>query len=142
MLNTSRTIDTDDDNKLQLPSIVMATAVKPLNTMEPLKFSWESTDPTSKFYIYLYFAEVEELQLNESREFNIFLNGNLWHGPLTPESFEATAMYRISSSISEKFEFSIYKTNSSTLPPIINALEVYLVKQLLQSQTDQKDGMF
>nr|CAN65001.1 hypothetical protein VITISV_023487 [Vitis vinifera] len=140
MLNTSRTIDTDDDNKLQLPSIVMATAVKPLNTMEPLKFSWESTDPTSKFYIYLYFAEVEELQLNESREFNIFLNGNLWHGPLTPESFEATAIYRISSSISEKFEFSIYKTNSSTLPPIINALEVYLVKQLLQSQTDQKDG--
>ncbi|KAL6335306.1 hypothetical protein AAG906_029547 [Vitis piasezkii] len=139
MLNTSRTIDTDDDNKLQLPSIVMSTAVKPLNTMEPLKFSWESTDPTSKLYIYLYFAEVEELQLNESREFNIFLNGNLWHGPLTPESFEATAIYRISSSISEKFEFSIYKTNNSTLPPIINALEVYLVKQLLQSQTDQKD---
>ena len=34
------------------------------------------------------------------------------------------------------------KTENSTLPPIINAIEVYSVKNLLQSETDQEDGMY
>ena len=37
---------------------------------------------------------------------------------------------------------SIYKTESSTLPPILNAFEVYKVIELRQSETGQEEGMF
>ena len=40
-----------------------------------------------------------------------------------------------------KCVFSILKTGNSTLPPIINAIEIYTVKDLSQSETDQQDGM-
>ena len=39
-------------------------------------------------------------------------------------------------------EFSLEKTDESTLPPIINALEVYMIKGLSQSTTDPDDGIF
>ncbi|KAH9665586.1 protein kinase domain-containing protein [Citrus sinensis] len=35
--------------------------------------------------------------------------------------------------------FSIYKIKDSTLPPILNAIEIYTVKQLLQHHTDEQD---
>ena len=40
-----------------------------------------------------------------------------------------------------KLSFSIYKTPKSTLPPILNAMEVYIVKDFLKAPTDQEDGM-
>ncbi|KAM3699597.1 hypothetical protein ACJW31_05G037500 [Castanea mollissima] len=38
-----------------------------------------------------------------------------------------------------KLKFSINKTETSTLPPILNAMEVYIVKDFLQAPTDQED---
>ncbi|RVW51965.1 LRR receptor-like serine/threonine-protein kinase IOS1 [Vitis vinifera] len=75
VLSTSLTIDANSRNRYQPPSIVMRTAATPLNAGEHLEFSWEPSDPTTQFYVYMHFAEVEELKVNQSREFNIFLNG-------------------------------------------------------------------
>lgn len=118
----------------------MQTAVTPINTDGPLEFSMEFNDPTTKVYMYLHFAEVEELKVNQSREFNIFLNADKWYGPLTTEYLVTDTIYSRAPESAAKFQFSISKTSNSTHPPIINAIQVYRVKRLLEPQTEQKDG--
>ncbi|RVX17214.1 putative leucine-rich repeat receptor-like protein kinase [Vitis vinifera] len=41
--------------------------------------------------------------------------------------------------IGSQLNFSLAKTNQSTLPPIMNALEIYKIKEFLQSPTEQRD---
>ncbi|KAA8541722.1 hypothetical protein F0562_022874 [Nyssa sinensis] len=76
--NTTRVIHTNlpiAPNRFQPPSIVMSTALTPIAGRDPLSFTWESNNSTDQYYIYMHFAE---LQANQTREFNIYLNGELW----------------------------------------------------------------
>ena len=122
----------------------MSTAATPINDSASLNFYWEPEDATSKYYIYMHFAEVVKLKANQSRSFNVILNGTHWYGPYVPEylwTFTLYSKYALPST-GGKYVFSLVKTENSTLPPIINAIEIYSVKNLLQSETDQEDGMF
>ncbi|KAF2301097.1 hypothetical protein GH714_020056 [Hevea brasiliensis] len=74
-INTSSAVDSLVTTDFNLPSKVMQTAVQPINADEPLKFEFDTGDPNENFYIYMHFAEI--LQMNQSREFNIELNGVL-----------------------------------------------------------------
>ena len=124
----------------------MSTAVTPFTTNDSIGLYWSPNNATSQYYFYMHFAEIENLQANQSREFNIFLNGDLWYKALSPRYLVATTIYsptyRTKPDSETKFKIWINKTETSTLPPILNAIEIYTVNQLLQAQTDQKDGMF
>ena len=133
-LSTSLTIQSSISNLYQPSSVVMSTAATPINDSAPLVFHWNPEDATSKYYIYMHFAEVVKLKANQSRSFNGILNEYLW-------TFTLYSKYALPST-GGKYVFSLVKTENSTLPPIINAIEVYSVKSLLQSETDQEDGMF
>ena len=90
----------------------------------------------------MHFAEVVKLRANESRSFNITINGELWNDePLSPRYLLTDTVYGPTALTGGKCVFSILKTGNSTLPPIINAIEIYTVKDLSQSETDQQDGM-
>ncbi|KAJ0007269.1 hypothetical protein Pint_30159 [Pistacia integerrima] len=124
------------------PSTVMRTAVIPANRSSSLQFSWEHSDTTSRFYAYFHFAEVQENLGNQTREQAINLNGRTWWKPdvyeyLYPITISSTAPIGV-----DKIEFSIIKTGNSTLPPMLNAFEVYAVKEFPQLLTDQEDAMF
>lgn len=119
----------------------MSTAVTPLTTNDSIGLYWSPDNATSQYYFYMHFAEIEKLQANQSREFNIFLNGKLWYEALSP-SYLATIFsrtYRTKPDNETYFQIWINKTETSTLPPLLNAIEIYTVNQLLQAQTDQKD---
>jgi hypothetical protein len=119
----------------------MSTAATPRNGKDPLAFEWNSVDATTEYYIYLHFAEVVQLVFNQSRSFNVSLNGKYWSGPLVPDYLSTTTLYSSSAITgSKRYEFSIFKTETSTLPPLINAIEIHSVKYLFQSETDQGDG--
>lgn len=141
-LSTSLTVDANVSNAYQPAPIVMETAVKPTNESMPLNFYLEPDNPNSQFYVYMHFAELEELKANETRQFNITLNGELWYGPFSPDYLETTTVFSKKALTGGTYNFSIIRTRNSTHPPIINAIEVYTVVKLLQSQTDQQDGMF
>ncbi|KAA8541723.1 hypothetical protein F0562_022875 [Nyssa sinensis] len=141
-ISTKFSNDSFSDNNYKPPSIVMETAVRPSNASGSVDFYWSPADSNSQFYVYMHFAEVEKLQVNQTREFNVSVNGELWYGPLVPDYLSITTVYSQSPLSGSEISFSIYKTAKSTLPPIINALEIYMVKQLLQSPTNQEDGMF
>lgn len=85
---------------------------------------------------------MQTLHRNQTREFDIYLNGDLWSDySIRPSNLTTRT---ISSASPEKgaskYEILIQKTNRSTLPPIINAAELYAVKQFLHLQTDDEDG--
>ena len=119
----------------------MSTAATPISESAPMEFYVPPTDTNSEFYVYMHFAEVVKLRANESRSFNITINGKLWYGPLSPRYLLIDTVYSTAPLTGRKYVFSILKTGNSTLPPIINAIEIYTVKDLPRSETDQQDGM-
>ncbi|XWS12027.1 hypothetical protein CRYUN_Cryun37aG0055200 [Craigia yunnanensis] len=138
-LNSSLPIDSKN-NDFKPPSVVMETAAQQKNKSTPLSLYLQTINQTDKFYVYMYFAEVEKLQANKFRQFNISLNGQHWSGPHSPVYLEATTVYKTSPLTGEvEYEFLIYKARNSSLPPIINALEVYKVNELPQQETNQDD---
>ncbi|KAK9281052.1 hypothetical protein L1049_003944 [Liquidambar formosana] len=114
----------------------MRTAVTAQNDSPFLNISWPPYGPNFQYYIYMHFAELVD---NQYREFNISLNGNSWVDQLVPQYLSTTTAYTRTPANAENFEFSLQKTQNSTLPPLINAMEIYVVKGFLQSQTDQGD---
>jgi len=121
------------------PSTVMRTAAIPANASDNFEFSFLPKYNASTYYVFMYFAEIQKLQENQIREFNIFVNGKLLRSEVNP--FYLQNLYYYSSGISEtKLELWLNKTSRSTLPPLFNAVEIYMSKDLLQSETYQTDG--
>ncbi|XP_031265600.1 putative leucine-rich repeat receptor-like protein kinase At2g19210 isoform X2 [Pistacia vera] len=138
-INTSSTVDSLLESEYRLPSKVMQTAAKPMNINGSLEFEFETGDSSLKFYVYMHFAELEILQVNQYREFIIELNGNLWKESVVPEYLNSTTRFSKYPMKGSKLSFSLRKTSKSTLPPILNALEIYVLKDFLQASTDQGD---
>ncbi|TXG68737.1 hypothetical protein EZV62_003672 [Acer yangbiense] len=77
-LNTSVTIDANGSNIYVPAPIAMQTAATPKKDSQPLNYFFNTSVSSTQYYIYMHFAEVEELQANQFREFNISLNGQHW----------------------------------------------------------------
>ena len=76
-LNTSHPIS-NFENGYRVPYQVIRTAAKPqnMNNATTLDLNWTSSSNSDvdEFYIYMYFAEVEQLGKNQSRKFNVSWN--------------------------------------------------------------------
>ncbi|PWA87672.1 leucine-rich repeat transmembrane protein kinase protein [Artemisia annua] len=123
----------------EVPSKVMSTALTSPNLTSNILIPWTATNAADEFFIYLYIAEIETLKRNQKREFNIYLNGKYWDGPISPLN-HTTTTYFIRSSNSLNINISLRQTKNSTLPPIFNAIELYNPKQLLRQQTEDLDA--
>ncbi|KAI7726710.1 hypothetical protein M8C21_024031 [Ambrosia artemisiifolia] len=119
----------------QVPLKVMSTAVTPIDNYTELYHRWIATS-NDEFIIYVHLAEVEILESNQKREFNIY-NNDVLIGAFSPSTNITTIMLYFDS---PTYELILRQTLNSTLPPILNALEVYTLKQLLQNQTDDQDA--
>lgn len=143
VLNTSLGVGSND---FVQPRVVMSTAHTPMNASDSaMGINWRSEDNMSnEFYVYMHFAELIDLQDNQTREFNIYINDKLWlePGPVAPRYMKTDTIYSIRASVGSNIQVWINKTENSTLPPLLNAFEVYSVKHLLFSQTHQNDGTY
>ena len=126
----------------QPASAVMSTASIPINESSPMQFYWTDPDPSTMFYVYMYFAELKQLSANESRAFNINFNGELFYGPLVPEYLNVTTIYSTAGVNGGNFTFSLDKLENSTLPPIFNGIEIYKLMDFSKSETEQDDGIY
>ncbi|PON47855.1 Malectin-like carbohydrate-binding domain containing protein [Parasponia andersonii] len=100
----------------------------------------------------MHFAEHQEINSNQSRVFNLYINGDLWlsNGPLPLDQYP----FRITSVISStsdppitpdsggKIQVWINSTGTSNLVPLINAMEIYMVKKHSRQTTDENDGIY
>ncbi|PON47852.1 Serine/threonine protein kinase [Parasponia andersonii] len=135
----------------ELPLAVLSTAYSPSGASKSsnMGFNWKPPNSTPQYYFYMHFAELQDISNNQSRVFNIFINGDLLvqPGPVFLDQVPlrmGTAYSSISDPVftpdSEgKFQVWINRTENSTLPPLINAMEIYMVKQLSSQATNEKD---
>ncbi|CDY15555.1 BnaA08g28390D [Brassica napus] len=74
-INTSLPV-TSSNNSYNPPGLLMSTALTPTNTTAPISMELADTDPTVRYFVYMHFAEVEDLSLtpNQTREFEIYIN--------------------------------------------------------------------
>ncbi|XP_062109145.1 putative leucine-rich repeat receptor-like protein kinase At2g19210 isoform X2 [Humulus lupulus] len=127
-------------NEFKLPFSVMNTAHVPNTDSRSLGISWKNFDSLDSYKLYFHFTELEKLQANQSREFNISVNGAFWIA-VVPRYL---AQYTIYSEKAERFELGkleirLNSTEKSTSPPLINGLEVYMVKEFSGRETNQDD---
>jgi hypothetical protein len=108
-----------DQNEYTLPTIVMSTAVTPVNAGAPLQFHWDADNINDRFYFCLHFTITSNITVNGS-EIHIYRKvSTSWEG-----LFTGATSYQIS------------------LPSItLNAFEIYKAKDFSQSETDQDDGI-
>ncbi|KAJ9692197.1 hypothetical protein PVL29_011326 [Vitis rotundifolia] len=117
----------------------------PVDVM-PWSFSLDlHEDPSQNLYIYMHFAEVQKLGEGDIREFTVSLNeDDSWGGgePVIPEYMVSSTLHHpsaVSGNTTNQLSFALKMTNRSTLPPLINAIEVYRIKDFSQSSTNQDD---
>ncbi|CAL8131671.1 unnamed protein product [Prunus armeniaca] len=140
-LNTSSTIKSKSDDPYQLPSVVMSTASTPKNPSDSLSIILSLPDKNAEYYSYLHFAEVESLQLNQSRWQYVSGEGTGSFGPFAPPYMSRYTVYDTEawSTGGEYVKISVTRAENSTLPPVLNAFEIYMVKQFVEAETNQED---
>ena len=139
IVSTSSAININE-NGYKAPLEVISTAAMPRNGSDPMQLSWTADADNSKFYVYMYFAEVQRLEKNQTRKFNISWNGSIMFEPLVPRYLYAATISNAEAFTGKEHRISIYKTGDATLQPILNAIEIYMAKQLDELPTFSEDG--
>ena len=126
------------------PSAVMRSVSTPLNSSRmDLYWNLDSSmdaDSNTKYLVVLYFAEVEILQPEEFRQFDVLLDDNITLADaFSPQQMLTTVLTGIVQG-SGSHAISLVATFNSK-PPLISAMEIFLVRPLSESSTGSGDGM-
>ncbi|CAF1983964.1 BnaC07g48540D [Brassica napus] len=140
IFSASLTVDSNNNNGFQPARLVMNTATSPEDSSQDISLFWEPDDPTWRYYVYMHFAEVVELPSNETREFLVLLNEKSMNmSAFSPRYLYTDTLYVAKLVSGPRLEFTLRRTDKSTLPPIINAVETYRVNEFFQSPTAKQD---
>ncbi|CAF1891079.1 unnamed protein product [Brassica napus] len=137
----STDLDVVHSNKYAPPKDALKYAATPTNASAPLTIEWSSANPDAQYHLYAHFAELQDLEANETREFSMVWNGQHYYGPLVPLKLNLLTIFNKSPRTCNggKCSVQLIRTNRSTLPPLLNAFEVFTVIHLPQSETDESD---
>ncbi|KAF9681654.1 hypothetical protein SADUNF_Sadunf05G0024500 [Salix dunnii] len=95
-------------------------------------------DQDVSVYMNLYFSEVTALDTTQKRSFNFYIDNIKESEPIIPPYGEALEMNG-NFTASANTSISLVSTTNSTLPPLINAMEMFFVSDRLTDGTDSKD---
>ena len=88
----------------------------------------------------MYFSEVTTLDTTQKGSLNFYIDNIKESEPIIPPYGEAMKMIG-NFTASANTSISLVSTTDSTLPPLINAVEIFYVSGRLTDGTDSKDGM-
>lgn len=140
--SSNLTVENPVDGHFEAPNVVMKTIVVPVNTKLELSLATEPGGP-SEYYTVLHFSELKPLLQNESRQFFVYLGGTLLNDakPFTPDYLSSSAVYSTNpTSAPTHYNISLVSTSDSTLPPILNAVEVFSAMQNTIVPSDSRNG--
>ncbi|XP_047056868.1 putative leucine-rich repeat receptor-like serine/threonine-protein kinase At2g19230 [Lolium rigidum] len=138
--NTTAAVLNVAQDQFLVPSAVMQTAAT-VDDGFSLQFYWDADDSNKAFvyYVALHFAEVRALNSSEARICEIYLNNDLWYSkPISPVYLYSGAVFGTVTGKTQ-YNYRIEPTNNSTLPPIMNALEIFLMVPTAERATDGGD---
>ncbi|KAJ7975316.1 Leucine-rich repeat receptor-like protein kinase [Quillaja saponaria] len=90
-------------------------------------------------YIATYFSEVAQLNLTDKRSIRILVDKIPYGTPVIPPFGSVSVVEITNMTASSSTNFDIAAASDSTLPPIINAYEVYTVSNALTDGTNRHD---
>ncbi|KAI5021041.1 hypothetical protein ZWY2020_054451 [Hordeum vulgare] len=146
-MSTTESLTANTKDLFDAPMAVMQTAITPQNASGNLEIYWAAETqpnyPTPGYIAIFHFAELQVLDSSnaELRQFNIYLNDytDPWHAGYTPDYLYMNFIYSKAASRESSYNFSIEATADSTLPPILNAFEVFSVIPTTNLGTDFQD---
>uniref|UniRef100_A0A7N0TW50 non-specific serine/threonine protein kinase n=3 Tax=Kalanchoe fedtschenkoi TaxID=63787 RepID=A0A7N0TW50_KALFE len=129
------------NNGFNPPKAVMSTAVMASTSSGIVDQSSDTDEGSSQqYYTYFHFSEVQKLAPNQTREFNIYLNSDEFlYGPFQPKYLGMTTVFSVNPHFTKRFNFSITGSVNSTLPPTLNAYEIYTYNAWPQLNTNVMD---
>ncbi|XP_052156181.1 putative leucine-rich repeat receptor-like protein kinase At2g19210 [Oryza glaberrima] len=145
-VSTTRPVQHTDEDVFDAPTKVMQTAIAPLNASSNIEFAWvpytQPKDPAPGYITVMHFSELQLRSSNATRQFYINLNGNMvFSQGYTPAYLYADAIFNSNPFLRyPQYNISINATANSTLPPIINAIEVFSVFSTATVGTDGQDA--
>lgn len=127
------------DDRPPLAVLKNAAAATRLNASMELMMGFHSKEIPS--YINWYFSEVTPLGAGQNRSFRIFKDGKPFSEPITPPYGGCHQVWASGYVVSNRTVFTLVPTNVSTLPPLVNAVEIFEIgKTELTDGTNRKDG--
>ena len=122
---------------------MLRTAAKSQNSTTPLSLYFSPPDSLSHCYVYFHFAEIEKLENGQQRELTILLNGERYlTESVTLDYLNSRTILPTELAImGEQLKFSITAAEGSKFPPILNAVEIFVSKELPNKTTAIQDGM-
>uniref|UniRef100_A0ACD5V7N3 Uncharacterized protein n=1 Tax=Avena sativa TaxID=4498 RepID=A0ACD5V7N3_AVESA len=143
VISTTAVIQNNLSGIYDVPSSVMQNAATVINSSR-IDFSWDPSDPSadvsSKYFFVFYFAELQNVPSNAVRQFDIIINNKTQNTELCRPMF--LFVNYLSSIVHgmSNYNVSLVSAKSATLPPILNAMEIYLVKPITEVATDLGDA--
>ena len=133
----------NSSTSFEVPEVVSTAGTTPQNVSQPfLVYFLISKGTGEKIILYLHFTEVQTLRANDTREFNIVWDGNIIHEAYSPKMLQSDTKYNILPITCSKTIcfLSLVRTQRSTLPPLINAIESFRVLEFPYAETNPNDG--
>ncbi|CAE5963040.1 unnamed protein product [Arabidopsis arenosa] len=139
-INTTLNVS-DSSDGYDPPLDAFKTAAIPTNASEKMTITWSLDISDDQTYCYIYVADIQQVRSNEIREFEIVLNGKVHFEPYRPKRFEVKTF---NNTVPQKCEggvcrVELSRTSRSTLPPLMNAFEIFRVIDFPQPETNQND---
>ncbi|KAH6765613.1 hypothetical protein C2S52_016596 [Perilla frutescens var. hirtella] len=123
------------------PPAVLKNAITKTRPNASLDLFMDFTSYPWPVYINLYFSEVTRLQPNQNRSFRVFKDNKSFSDPILPPYGDCFELSISNVTVSSKTTFSLVPTNVSTLPPLINAMEIFGIGYYpLTDGTNKKDA--
>jgi Malectin-like domain len=124
---------------LDVPSSVLQTAAVPSVTTISMEISLVLPYNNQSYFLVLHFAEVQIKGPTDIREFKVYINGTP-HGTVTPVKFSQSYL-ELQQTLYDPLVISLVPTDRATLPPILNAIEIYRTLPVISAPTDNVDGI-
>ncbi|KAG6526605.1 hypothetical protein ZIOFF_016597 [Zingiber officinale] len=141
-VSTNFTVQNLDQDFFEAPSAIMQTAVTPINS-STLVIRWDAfPGDVNQFFPILHISEIFDLSgTNQSRQFNVYLNGFRWlRDIVTPPYLYSDAIYsNVPFPSFPTYNVSLEALSNSTLPPILNAFELYTTMSNTSVPSDAGD---
>ncbi|CAK7327931.1 unnamed protein product [Dovyalis caffra] len=123
------------------PSAVLENAITTSSTLEYIILRTKLPEIKVPIYMATYFSEVARLNKTQKRYFQFYINNKpVSKTPISPPFGSVSALYITNTSAYSNTSFSVMATTDSTLPPLINAMELYTLSNALTDGTNKKDG--
>ncbi|CAI9105269.1 OLC1v1004156C1 [Oldenlandia corymbosa var. corymbosa] len=121
------------------PEQVLRNAETLTNASNTIILGVTSSPTPIRLYMNLYFSEVARLNFTDKRSFTLYKDGESYSDPILPPFGGFKEVTVTADEVTSDTKFSLDQDGASTLPPLINAKEVFYVSDILTNGTNRED---